>query len=167
MKYYLAIDPGLSGALAYYDPATKELIIHDMPTLEISTNKKKKREINLYELSRILDMMQPKTIKAVIEQVGSSPQQGVTSAFNFGQSVMAAKMGVAANFIPMTLVTPTVWKRAMGVTADKDTCFRAASRLLPAHCDKWARKRDDGRAEAALLAVYAAQTDKNKLGDIL
>jgi crossover junction endodeoxyribonuclease RuvC len=52
-----------------------------------------------------------------------------------------------------------VWKRALGVKGDKDVSRQRASALLPRHSGLWLRKKDDGRAEAALIAYYgAAQT---------
>ena len=162
MKNYLGIDVGLDGALAFYNPWNKDLIIEDMPTLEITVNKKRKRQIDLYRLAQIIDAHRMGVARAMVEQVGASPGMGVVSSFNFGFSAGATQMVIAAHRIPMALVHPNVWKRVMGVTADKDTSFRAASRLLPQHAHFWARKKDDGRAEAALLAVYAAQTDKAK-----
>ena len=61
---------------------------------------------------------------------------------------------VAANFIPLTMVAPLKWKRALGVPADKDGARARASQLLPAHAGLWCRVKDDGRAEAALIAYY-------------
>ena|ERR1700728_1910689 len=168
MKRYLGCDVGLSGALAYYDPLTRELEIIDMPTLEIKVNNKKKRQIDLYTLAREVDARKNDTRKAVVELVGTMPGQGITSSFNFGFSAGCMQMVIASNFIPMMTVSPRVWKKAMSVTADKDTAFREASRLLPHHSGKWNLKKHDGRVEATLLAIYAAQTDKNRsVEDIL
>jgi predicted GNAT family acetyltransferase len=45
-KIFLGIDPGLSGALAFYDADEDNLIIIDMPTVEVTRNGKKKREVS-------------------------------------------------------------------------------------------------------------------------
>jgi len=169
MKWYMGCDVGLDGAIAFYNPFSKDLIIEDMPTLNIKVNNKNKRQVDLYRLAQIVDAHKSSIARAMIEAVSSAPGMGCVSAFNFGFSAGVVQMVVASNFIPMGLVSPRVWKRVMGVTADKDTSFRAASRLLPQHGHMWNLKKHDGRAEAALLAVYCAQTDKarSSVGDLL
>jgi hypothetical protein len=42
------------------------------------------------------------------------------------------------------------------VKGDKDVSRQRASALLPRHSGLWLRKKDDGRAEAALIAYYGA-----------
>jgi crossover junction endodeoxyribonuclease RuvC len=84
------------------------------------------------------------------------PAQGVTSAFNFGFAAGALQGLVAGNAIPMHLVAPLTWKRHYKLSADKDASRRRASQLFPAHSHLWARAKDDGRAEAVLLAYYGS-----------
>jgi hypothetical protein len=45
----------------------------------------------------------------------------------------------------------------MGVTKSKDGCRARASQLLPEAADQWPLRRHDGRAEAALIALYGAR----------
>ncbi len=157
MRYFLGIDPGLSGAIAAYDPAADELKVWDMPTHEITSNRKKKRTLDIFGLANIIDPLAPDTIKAVVEQVSAMPKQGVTSSFNFGFSAGCAQMAIAAYFIALETVAPVAWKRVMGITSDKDQARRQASRLLPKHSGLWPLVKHDGRAEAALLALYLAK----------
>ena len=159
----MSIDPGLKGALAFYDPLTGDLEVFDMPTHSIKRNNKSKNVIDLYTLARIVDDKANEVKLAVVEDVYSMPGQGVSSVFSFGFSAGCAQMVVAANFIKLRPVSPQVWKKAMRVTKDKDTAFREASRLMPQHSEKWMRKRDDGRAEAALMAYYAAGLENKVL----
>lgn len=158
MTYYIGIDPGLSGAVARYDPETNGLIVHDVPTHELKRNGKTKREVDLHSLARIMDDLTKEPGGSIlIEQVGSMPGQGVSSVFAFGK-VYGILLGVsAATFVPLDTVTPAVWKKAMGVTASKDGARAKASAILPGWSNLWARVKDDGRAEASLLAVYAAR----------
>jgi hypothetical protein len=51
---FLGIDPGLSGALARWEPATQTLVIHDMPTLRVKPGSAK-RTIDVVQLARISD----------------------------------------------------------------------------------------------------------------
>lgn len=157
MSAVLAIDPGLSGALALY-AGGGVLEVYDVPTLALARNGKAKREVDHYALARIIDDIAGRypQAHAIIEQVGSMPGQGVSSVFAFGK-VYGVLIGVcAAHFLPISFVTPAVWKRALKVPASKDGARAAASAVFPHHADKWARVKDDGRAEAALIAVYGA-----------
>lgn len=156
-RYYLGVDPGLSGALAFYDPNTNDLIIHDMPVHEIVKNKKTKRQLDLYQLGILMDSMANVTKHAFIEAPSAMPGQGVTSSFAFGFGCGCAQMVVAANLIPMTLYAPAVWKKAMGLSSSKDEARRMASMLMPKHAKLWPLKKDDGKAESALLAYLGAK----------
>jgi len=43
---YIGIDPGLNGAIAYFDVEKGILSISDMPTLEVKRNSKVKKEVS-------------------------------------------------------------------------------------------------------------------------
>jgi|AntRauTorcE11897_2_1112592.scaffolds.fasta_scaffold00159_23 hypothetical protein len=154
-KLILGIDPGASGALALYRPADGKLIdVFDMPTHVIRINNSDKKRVDPHALSGLVRMWADHIEFAVIEEVSSLPKQGVASTFAFGQAYMAVEMACAAMQVPYYTVTPAVWKRVMKCSGNKDESRRAASRLMPVSADKWARVKDDGRAEAALLAIY-------------
>lgn len=155
---FIGIDPGLSGAIAAYDPYTGALEVHDVPTHELVRNGKKKREVDLHSCARIIDALaKPAGSSILMEQVGAMPGQGVSSVFAFGK-VYGILLGIsAATFVPLDTVTPAVWKRAMGVTSSKDGSRAKASALLPRYSSMWSRVKDDGRAEATLIALYSAQ----------
>ena len=147
----LGIDPGLSGAFALFTPTTGALVVFDMPTFTLSRGGKTKRDPDATELARLVDAAGP-IAHAFVESVGAMPGQGVSSVFAFGLA-----LGIlAANFIPLTMVAPVKWKRALGVPAEKDGARARASQLMPAHAGLWSRCKDDGRAEAALIAYYGA-----------
>lgn len=158
----VGIDPGLTGALALYDPETDVLDVRDMPTLVLPKSGGGHRtELDLYALAQIMDEWAPQKIRAFIEQVGPTPQMGVTSSFSFGGSFWAVRMACAAHFLPIEMVTPQTWKRALQVKAGagKSDAVRArASALLPNHARLWTRAKDEGRAEASMIALYGART---------
>ena len=101
---YLGIDPGLSGAIAIYNPENGDLDVYDMPTHAITVNGKKKNQIDLYQLGNLIDTLKHKVKLAVVERVSSMPGQGVASVFSFGFSAGVAQGVLAANLIPMVLV---------------------------------------------------------------
>jgi crossover junction endodeoxyribonuclease RuvC len=158
--FYLGIDPGLSGAVAFYSPSQDLLEVYDMPTHTVKTNGKQRRKIDFHQLAAIIRRCAPLTSKALLEEVNAMPGQGVTSMFSFGKAAGAAEMALAYSGVTYDLVSPVKWKRAMRVTGNKDEARRAASRLMPVHAHWWARAKDDGRAEAALIAYYAVQECK-------
>jgi hypothetical protein len=57
-------------------------------------------------------------------------------------------------------VVPGRWKKAMNVKGGpdgKEECRELAIRSFPACAASFSRKKDQGRAESALLALYAAK----------
>lgn len=148
---YIGIDPGFSGAIAFYAPKENIVSIYDMPVYQ---NAKGKTEINLYELHDILAPETDEPHMAIIEQVAAMRGQGVTSMFRFGQSYGVTQMAVAAHKIPMQFVTPAKWKSYLGLSRDKGVSRSLASQRFPKQADLFKRVKDDGRAEAALLALY-------------
>lgn len=156
-RYTIGVDPGLSGAVALYDPDGPELHVIDMPTHAITVGRSKRRQLDLYQLGQWFDLHGPSVKRAIIEEVSAMPKQGVSSTFAFGFAAGAVQGIVAAQFIPMQLVRPHQWKRALGLTSDKDASRRLASRMLPRFSSLWARVKDDGRAEATLLAIYGSK----------
>lgn len=157
MNRILGIDPGASGALALYDPVTSDLDIIDMPTYKALVNGTKKKRIDLYALARWIDLHSRSIKFAVVEDPHAMPGQGVSSSFAFGFSCGAAQMLVASALIPVTLVRPAIWKRRMGLSSDKNASRALASLRFPQHRVLFARAKDDGRAEAALLALYGSE----------
>ena len=151
MTIYIGVDPGFSGAIAFYAPKENIVSIYDMPVYQ---NAKGKTEINLYELHDILAPETDEPHMAIIEQVAAMRGQGVTSMFRFGQSYGATQMAVAAHKIPMQFVTPAKWKSCLGLSRDKGVSRSLASQRFPKQADLFKRVKDDGRAEAALLALY-------------
>lgn len=154
---FIGCDPGLGGALAIIRPDDGMLFVVDMPTHEI----RGKRRIDLYALSATLQSWKRATIikQVIVENVGAMPGQSPNGMFAFGFAAGALQSAVASAGLPMTLVVPQVWKKAYGIPGgreNKDASRQKASMIFPAFADQWARKKDDGRAEAVLLAHYGS-----------
>ena len=152
---FIGIDPGLSGAIAVFDMEEGHLSVIDMPVVEIVRNGKKKRELSPAMLANVLSLIgKPST--AVVERVGAMPGQGVSSVFSFGRSLGTVEGALAALQIPTTLVPPQQWQKACSVRGGKDGSRLRAAELFPNFANLFARKKDDGRADAACMAWYAA-----------
>jgi len=55
-------------------------------------------------------------------------------------------------------VTPSKWKAHFGLTRDKGVSRGMAMQRFPEYAEKFKRVKDDGRAEAALIALYGQET---------
>lgn len=160
MRYVLGIDPGLSGALAFYDPIMETLETSEMPTLLAGSKTKagkNKRILDVNQLAQMIDFHSTSIKKVVIERVGAMPGQGVSSMFNFGMTFGIIKGIVAANFLPVEFVEPRAWKSKLRVPAAKDGARLKASEFFPKFSDQWCKVKWDGRAEAAMIAYYGAR----------
>ena len=146
----LGIDPGLSGALALLDGDGSPEFVADLPVI---------RDHKLAWIdggalqSMLLEAIDGRPCRAVVERVSSSPQQGVASAFTFGIGFGAILATLQTLRLPLELVTPAQWKLALGLGKDKRASLDKARLLFPSaelHLAK-----HDGRAEALLLAHFA------------
>ena len=154
MTVILAIDPGASGALAFFSPDTGTLDIVDMPTVQVKRGQKLKTEISPQMLAAIVSARKPAI--AVLEKVGAMPGQGSSSMFQFGRGVGICEGVLAALQIPTDYVTPQAWQKAVNARDGKDGNRQRAAELFPAYAHLFARKKDDGRADAALMAYWRA-----------
>ncbi len=155
MTLFVGIDPGLSGAIAFRR-SDDEMDVLPLPVLTITKAKGIRRVLDLTALANILD---DKTKSATgarvfIEHVSAMPKQGVASMFAFGETYGAIKGIVAAHFLPMTLITPVMWKAKLKVSKNKDDARYRASQLMPRFAHLWSRRSEDGLAEAAMIAFY-------------
>ena len=144
----LGIDPGISGAIAFYGtniPGSIDAL--DVPTVN--------GEIDAVYLGRMITAGRPSV--AIIELVSAMPKQGVSSTFKFGRAFGTVLGVLGALQVPYHMVSPTRWKKHFRLSADKEQARALAIRTWPSS-EAFRRKKDHGRAEAALLAKYYAET---------
>lgn len=149
---YAGIDPGLAGAVGFVSASGAFHVVADMPVLPTSTGR---RVLDPAGLANLLRQYQPAFV--LVERVGVRPGEGATGAFSFGHT-FGGILGVLGTLeLPHDLIQPAVWKRKAGIPAgaDKAASVLTAKRLLPAAAPSLARIKDDGRAEALLLALQA------------
>jgi len=180
-KRVCAIDPGGSGGLAvvhYSDDGFLEIdCAMMMPTVEVMSKKTVDggaivRALGTYNVS-----------KTVIEYVTSRPGQGVASSFQFGRMFGAIEGAVRTVELPV-YVTPATWKNGIGLPTQKATkqkyldkgfsiaqakkkaksmvkkqAIKMATRLYgeEAAAMYWSLAKEDGVAEAALIAAWYLQ----------
>lgn len=156
--HILSVDPGVNGALALYKISTKVIHISDMPL--------RNGQVSPEGVAVIVDIFKsiagPNQIHAAVENVSSMPRQA--GSFNFGRSAGVVHGVLGALAVSMELVSPNAWKGAMGLRKlpgetqeqNKTRARALAIELWPEQAGQFKRVKDDGRAEAALLARYFA-----------
>lgn len=148
----VGIDPGMSGAIAILD--NRGLSLFDMPTFDLGS-KKKRRRIDMAKVAAFLRLHGHGSI-AYIEKAQSMPGQGVASTFGYGITYGALLAILTCLQIPYTEVHPRTWKKVM--LSDVDKSSKDASRMRAKQIwpddPRFDRKKDEHRAEAALIAEY-------------
>jgi crossover junction endodeoxyribonuclease RuvC len=147
----LGIDPGLSGALAIVEvtdhvPALIDAI--DMPVAGTGA----KARVDVIAVTKWISGHAPSIV--YVERAQAFPGQGASSTFAYGRSVGAIEAAVALTNLPFILVEPAVWKRKLRLPGkDKEAARQRALQLFPRSHALLIRKKDHGRAEAALIVV--------------
>ena len=142
---YLGIDPGYTGAWGLIDHNGKYQSCGDM----IHNEKHILSRLVYTEISQAVDRQD---LEVIIEAVHSMPGQGVSSSFKFGMAYGAAIAIVERFNCTWHLVTPQRWKKTLQLDSDKSKSLDLARELWPTA--PLTRKKDNGRAEALLLAEY-------------
>lgn len=157
MTRVLGIDPGATGAVALLDTHSGELVVSDLPVISVkrTSGARKSTEISEAHLAEIIRGLSPDAVW--IERVHAMPKQGVSSSFNFGLAYGIVRGVIGAVGLPMFLVTPNEWKKEFRLGSDKSASRMLAGRLYPHNASVFSRVRDDGRAEAALIATFGAR----------
>ena len=147
----VGIDPGMAGAIAWLSDDGHLIEVRDLPVAKGEGLMPAVLAVFLREQDR-----QP--VHAFLERVAARPGAGVSGMFNFGRGYGQIEGVLAALGVPVTLVTPGKWKGALRVPADKAASRSRAAQLWPGLAGTFARVKDDGRAEAALIGLYGANS---------
>jgi hypothetical protein len=161
----IAIDPGLSGAIAAMDDAGLRGV-HDMPTRAAGmAGGKIKREVDPKALRDLLRSIIPADEKPIVIMefmhafMGSSARVGSMSS----QASLAATKATICTVCELSgfdvaFVTPREWQRIYGIKATpsettKQQSLRLARSLYGV--SPFPLAKHDGRADAVLIARYA------------
>lgn len=140
---YIGIDPGKKGGIAWIQDGKP--CAEKMP----STLKDLWDLIESIVFGITKDDRQTQC-KAVLEYVASSPQQGVVSAFTFGNGYGHLEMALTAAGVPFERVTPGIWQKAMKCLTggEKNISKAKAQELFPSI------KITHSIADALLIAAF-------------
>lgn len=164
----LGVDPGANGALALLTEKGLESV-RDMPVATVLRGTRlSASELDVNQVMEIVSVMQPDV--CWMEYTRSHPSDSPIAAYTFGRLAGAVEAVVRSINAPFHFVSPQHWKRAMGLTIGsqattgikqtqieklrKERARVEAMRLFPASSELFRRVKDDGRAEAALIAAY-------------
>lgn len=103
---YLGIDPGKTGYTVAINPDGQQIL---------APISHKQSEVDLARWYQLLACQY--RCRALIEQVGAMPGQGVTSMFNFGQQFGLLQGLLLALQIPFERIRPQQWQQKFSLTA--------------------------------------------------
>ena len=142
----LGIDPGVSGALAVYDTTSQRVACHDMPDTTAALHDL----VSSLPIIRICALEKPFYPKVI----------GVKNVARIAEAYGKILSALAWRDIPLREVRPAEWKAALNLNSHKAASREMAGLCFPADAEQFARVKDDGRAEAALLAWYGLRFAK-------
>ncbi len=148
----IGIDSGIGGALALLTSDGVLVDLDDMPVL--ADGAAGRRAINAPLLAARVRAWGAG--QAFCELVGPRPGEGAVGAFGFGRSRGIIERTLGALGAPVVMLAPAWWKRRVDIGPGADLKDEARSKAIarwPGMAERFARKKDDGRAEACLIAV--------------
>ena len=159
----VGIDPGIHGGMAIVvinDGAAPQLAdAIDIPTVGVGA----KERVDVLAVRAWILSHQPQ--HALIKRAQAMPRQGASSGFKYGRATGALEAVLACCEVPTTIIEPAVWKKAHHLHGgDKEGGRQRALQLFPAAHALLARKKDHGRAEAALIALGTVAMERLKGG---
>ncbi len=156
MSLFLGIDPGKRGAIAVLGSDGVIVDIIDMPTKEIFLGGRMRVLVSPSGVARALRPLAPRCTLCTIEEVSGHRRDAAAMAFTFGRGAGIIEGVTACLDIPCAFVAPKIWRGAAGFSkgADKNDIRKSASVRWPEAAWRFARVKDDGRADAAMLANH-------------
>jgi crossover junction endodeoxyribonuclease RuvC len=177
----LAIDPGLSGGLAFLPrQGDDQPIMFVMPVIEVKGKKKGDKIKHEYDLGAIRNLIIERNVVHVFiekQQPMTKPQikrcprcacvvettqaQGIISTFNTGRGFGLLEGLVAGLMIPYTVIAPQSWQpKLLGGVQGADSKAKARvviGRLFPGldlRASERARTPHEGKVDALLIGVF-------------
>lgn len=163
-EVFIGIDPGKTGAIAVITGS--KLRVYDTPTVVVKNGKKNTTQFELPALWQTLLKIKKKAgkrqVHAVIEKVQAQPMFGAIPNFGLGNSFGHWEMALVAAGISFEYVIPDRWKKDLGIPSksDKTASRLLAQKLYPTYMEYFKRVKDDGRADATLMANWLKRQHK-------
>lgn len=176
----VGIDPGLNGAIAFYQSPEK-IWLFDMPVKHVEWKKpkikkvmkgrgKKKKEViekfykyrvDVRKLAQWIRNAPHKVERVTLEIVHSMPRDGVVSAFSFGGAFYSALSAIELAGHTPVMVFPQAWKGPIGLVGkSKDAARLRALEKYPILKKKLKFKKDVDKADALWIALHEFKVNK-------
>ena len=165
----LGIDPDSGGALAVFSRASPSSphtfdAVHDVPTTQVMVGRTLRRRPDPAALAAVVGDAAAaargagRTVEAALERPSPNHINGKLSWYSAGYTFGLWSGALAAHGVRTTLVTPRAWKSESGLDGtDKEASrVRALAVVGGDAAASLARKKDHGRAEAMLIALWRA-----------
>ena len=143
MSFYLGIDPGKKGAIAVLDIEAMTVECVDMPDTTAA----------LHDFIAGLPIIK----RCTVEKPFYPQMIGITNATKIAHAYGILIGALSWRDIPFDEVRPKKWKAAMDLSSSKNASREKASQMFPDQSELFKRVKDDGRAEAALIAFWGAK----------
>jgi len=143
----VGIDPGITGAIAVLCDGRLISVI-DMPVND--------GRCDGGELTEILEaiVIHYETF-VFVEDTQPMPKNGSIASFKLGLNTGVVLGVVQALSLPLRRVRPSEWKRGQGLIGKTKNASRGlASEIYPTFANQFRLVKNDGRAEAALIARH-------------
>lgn len=153
----IGIDPGATGAAVLLDLESSLLLVYDDLGGKVTAGNARDQW-----LREVLDGYDPKNIQVAIEAppmaLPKSIGTAVSSMVKLGINAGVWEGLVIAHGLRYSYVPAITWKSHMGLRGtEKRDSLAVACREFPWAAGSFARVKDIGRADAALIALYAAR----------
>jgi crossover junction endodeoxyribonuclease RuvC len=154
----LGIDPGTKGGLAIVSDGNGVGTLIDAIDIPTIGNGARER-VDVMTVRDWIERHKPDL--ALIERSQAMPKQGASSGFKYGKATGALEATVMLCTVPLEIIEPTSWKRHWHLPPkDKERSRQRALELFPAVHAFLQRKKDHGRAEAILIALYGLRNSR-------
>lgn len=160
LRLTFGIDPGKTGAIVTLIDGEPGPML-DMPVRPLGEKTEVDAVVVAMFLRQQIAAHAGAYVSACMERVSAAPmnkegrKQGTSSMFAFGDSSGAIRGVLETMRIQYTRPIPAVWKRHFAlIGTEKDAARTLAVRRFPAAAKELQRKKDSGRADALLLALW-------------
>ena len=144
MSTVAGCDPGITGGLACIHNG-KLVCVEPMPVHDGRADGR--------AIDELLNEWEPDAV--YVENTQPMPKNGSIASFSLGLNTGIVLGVVQANQFRLVRVRPIDWKRKMGLVGKNKNASRGlATELFPEFADRFKRVKDDGLAEACLIARH-------------
>ena len=145
MSVIVAIDPGVTGAIAFFAGGVLEGV-DDMPVFDA--------RVDGGAIASMLRSAEPDLV--VVENTQPMPRNGSISSFKLGLNTGIVIGAIQAEGFPLRRIRPVDWKRGSGLIGKpKDASRGLAVELFPRWAHLFRLVKHHNRAEAALIGRFA------------